>query len=96
MVADINPGSGGSNPYSLTVFNNELYFGADDGTNGIELWKYDGTNTPSMVADISSTGSSSPGGFTVLNNELYFQANDGTNGIELWKYDGTSISKYGC
>ena len=34
---DIYPGSGDSIPNYLTVFNNELYFGADDGTNGIEL-----------------------------------------------------------
>ena len=40
-------------PSHLTVFNNELYFGADDGTNGYELWKYDGVNAPSMVADIN-------------------------------------------
>ena len=49
---DINSGSGSSNLGYLTVFNNELYFRAYDGTNGDELWKYDGTNAPSMVADI--------------------------------------------
>ena len=44
-VADIHPGSGNS-------FNNELYFEATDGINGDELWKFDGANAPSMVADI--------------------------------------------
>ena len=38
--------------YELVVYNNKLYFGADDGTSGMELWVYDGTNTPTMVADI--------------------------------------------
>ena len=37
MVADIRPGSGSSLPRHLTVFNNELYFQANDGTNGQEL-----------------------------------------------------------
>ena len=52
MVADINSGSDNSNPNDFIVFNNELYFEADDGTNGNELWKYDGVNAPSMIADI--------------------------------------------
>ena len=39
-------------PNDFIVFNNELYFEANDGTNGNELWKYDGVNAPSMVADI--------------------------------------------
>jgi hypothetical protein len=39
MVIDINPGAGHSNPGDFTVFNGALYFSADDGTNGHELWK---------------------------------------------------------
>ena len=56
------------------------------------MWKYDGTNAPSMVAGIISGSGISDPGFTniVFNNELYFSAYDGTNGLELWKYDGTN------
>ena len=39
MVRDINP-SGSSFPYHLTEVNGTLFFIADDGTNGYELWKY--------------------------------------------------------
>ena len=39
MVKDINSGSGSSSPYYLTAVGNTLYFRADDGTNGDELWK---------------------------------------------------------
>ena len=92
---DINPGSGGSTPESLTVFNNELYFSAYDATNGYELWKYDGTNAPSMVANINpGSGNSYPESLTVFNNELYFSADDGTNGVELWKYTQQTTITY--
>ena len=40
MIVDINSGSSHSGPDYLTVFNNELYFRADDGISGDELWKY--------------------------------------------------------
>ncbi len=90
MVADIEPNvQSGSSPTDLVVFNNALYFEANVGTSGDELWKYDGTSA-SMVADIYPNGNSNPNGFIVFNNELYFQANDGTNGNELWKYDGVN------
>ena len=89
LLIDIKFGSF-SDPAYLTVFNNELYFSAYEGTNGRELWKYDGANAPSMVADINPSGDSYPTYLTVFNNELYFRAYDGTNGYELWKYDGTN------
>ena len=95
MVYDIYSGSTGSYPADLTVFNDELYFRATDGTNGSELWKYDGLNAPSMVADIyfgSSNGY--PFGLTVFNNELCFTADDGTNGYELWKYSQQTTVTY--
>ena len=38
MVKDINSGSGSSSPYSLTAIGNTLYFTANDGTNGFELY----------------------------------------------------------
>ena len=50
----------------MAVYNNKLYFSADDGTHGRELWVYNSTNadiapTLTMVADIAQgLGSSSP------------------------------------
>ena len=83
--------SDSSYPNDLIVFNNALYFEAYDGTNGYELWKYDGVNAPSVVVDIyPGSSSSSPNDFIVFNNALYFEAYDGNNGRELWKYDGVN------
>jgi ELWxxDGT repeat protein len=97
LVADINPnGSGLVSSPDFAVYNNKLYFQADDGTNGRELWVYDGSSAPTMVADINPngahpSGSSNPTGMTVFAQKLYFGADDGTtNGSELWVLDGSS------
>jgi ELWxxDGT repeat protein len=91
MVADINP-SGDSSPADLTVFNNELYFQADDGSSGQELWKYDGTGV-SMLLDISpgSADGVPDDGMVIVGNALYFAGDDGFNGEDLWSTDGTGL-----
>ena len=89
MVKDINSGDDSSDPYYLTAVGNTLYFQADNGINGEELWKSDGTEAGTvMVKDINSGGNSSvPSEFTVIGNTLYFAATEfGTNGSELWMY----------
>ena len=89
LVKDINP-TGGSYPQYLAVFNGNLFFQANGGTNGAELWKSDGTGAgTTMVKDINPTGDSNPGSFAAFSGSLYFQANDGVYGTELWKSDGT-------
>jgi len=67
-----------------------LYFRADDGVNGSELWVYDGVSAPTMVADINSAGQSQPNELTPFKGRLFFRADDGVNGTELWSYDGNS------
>ena len=39
LIKDINPGSGSSDPQHMTKVGSTVYFTADDGTNGRELWK---------------------------------------------------------
>ena len=91
LVTDINEGSESSDPSSMTVFNDKLYFAADDGINGAELWSYDKTNGAVLIADIrAGSNSSNPNWLLVFKDKLYFAANDGINGIELWSYDSTN------
>ncbi len=98
---NIRASSDSSSPEGITIYNNRLIFGADDGGFGREVWFYDGQTSPTptwpgnyaLVADIhtgSSTDHSDPKGFTVYNSKLYFSATNGTAGEELWVYDGSS------
>jgi len=89
QVADIYPGATSSAASYLTEYSGKLYFTANDGTHGYELWEYDGISSPKMTAEIwSGAGSGSPVDFAVFDGKLYFSANDGTHGRELWVYDG--------
>ena len=107
MVEDLYPGTYydqnaqtfraySSDPGPFTKFNGELFFPANDGDHGFELWKTDGTKDGTvLVKDIA------PGAFdglpyggvysflTPIGGELYFAADDGDHGEELWKTDGT-------
>ena len=43
----------GSNPSQLTEINGVIYFTADDGENGRELWRLDERGNPEPVSDIN-------------------------------------------
>src|SRR5262249_55268038 len=86
LVADINPGSGGSLPNELTAVGGTLYFTAFDTEHGIELWKSDGTTEgTALVADIQpGSEGSNPRNLAFVHGALYFSADDGKNGREPW------------
>jgi ELWxxDGT repeat protein len=104
LLADLRPGEGsygyiyGSSPDNLVEFNDKLYFAADDGENGRELFVSDGTaEGTQLLADLrpgeSSYGyiyGSSPDNLVEFNDKLYFTANNGESGNELFVSDGTA------
>lgn len=84
LVYAINA-TGNANPSSFFNYGTKLYFTADNGTAGAEMWKFDGSNTPSLVADIANgAAASDPTGYTLYNYTMYFSANDGSSGKELY------------
>ena len=75
-----------------------LYFDADDGSSGKELWAHDTSNASTWrVADIDSgSGDSYPGNYMAIlvGDTLYFSANDGSSGYELWAHDTSNASTW--
>jgi ELWxxDGT repeat protein len=96
MVKDIRPGSGYGFSFTLTDtlinVNGTLFFTANNGVNGVELWKSNGTAAGTvMVKDIRPGAlTSGPSLLTNVNGTLFFVANDGVTGPELWKSNGTA------
>ncbi len=79
---------------NLTVFRDQLFFSASDGTSGtgVELYKASKSNSVSLVKDIySSYYSSNPSYLTVLDTaQMLFSAGNNTYGTELYTTDGTT------
>jgi ELWxxDGT repeat protein len=93
-LTDLNQLSADSNPHSLVNFQGELYFAANDGIHGNQLWKSNGkAGGTAMVTDINpgtgGQGGLDPGNLTAVGNTLFFSGTDGVHGYELWKSDGT-------
>ncbi|MGB0120937.1 MAG: hypothetical protein WBP55_08305 [Solirubrobacterales bacterium] len=98
MVEDINPAAAHGLPNAFTPqptddyveFEGNLYFRANDGVNGFELWRSDGTEVGTyMLKDITGGaggGMEFGGSFEKLGDELLFGWNFG-----LYKTDGTEL-----
>ena len=68
-----------------------IYFNANDGINGNELWAHDiSKSSTSQVADINSgSGGSNPGQYMeiLVGDIIYMDADDGVTGCELWSFE---------
>jgi len=82
-------GSSGSNIRYLTNINGMLYFQADNGTNGRELWFSDGTAAGTMlVKDFTGdSGDSAPLRMIEVAGKLFVVATTEAFGEELWVAD---------
>ncbi len=76
--------------------NGTLFFSANDGTHGDELWESNGSAAGTfMVKDINpGSNGSYPYGLTNVNGTLFFEANDGTHGYNLWESNGSAAGTF--
>jgi ELWxxDGT repeat protein len=91
LVADIHPGPIGSKLLLGAAVGSTLFFAADDGVNGFELWKTDGTaGGTTLVHDLEpGSGGAFIERITAFAGGVVYVAK--TNGVarELWWSDGT-------
>ncbi len=90
------PPSGSAHPGPFTVAGTNAFFEADDGVDGRELWKTDGTAAGTqLVKDIvGGPDGSNPAELTNVNGELYFTFGNiyfDNTFSDLWKSDGTLV-----
>ena len=98
LVKDITPtspttGSGGFG--AMAEFNGRLFFPADDGVAGNELWSSDGSTAGTkLVKDVApGDGDGVPGGSAsylagaALGSAFIFAGDDGVTGLEVYKRD---------
>jgi len=79
QVKDIWPGTISSNVSNPIVYANKIFFVADDGTNGREVWLSDGTESGTLILKDIRTDlgfGSFPNSFTIANDLLFFSASD--------------------
>ncbi|MAT41456.1 MAG: hypothetical protein CL609_03870 [Anaerolineaceae bacterium] len=99
LVKDIYPGETDSinyyDEFSFTAYDNNLFFFANDGVHGYELWRSDGTTDGTMMVKDISLGANNSieyyynSSLVISNDMLFFQATDSISGRELWRSDGT-------
>jgi ELWxxDGT repeat protein len=93
MLKDVNACDASSSPTELTQLGNIVYFFADDGIHGKELWRTDGTAGGTYMVIDTIPGSSGLGDGAPLTTDgtsLYYVYRNAPVGDQIWTSDGTA------
>jgi len=92
LVKDIQPGTVGSAPAVMTELDGVIYFRANDGTTGAEIWRSNGTAAGTyLLKDVNpGSGNGQNGLFWPYRGRLYYYGGNPTYGFELMATDGTA------
>ena len=95
LLADLNQTApdADSNPTGLVVFEDVLYFAADNGVDGEELYSYEYKDPAPEIIDIfEGPDGSAPSDMFAWGDQLYFSAMPSTaTGRELMAFDGDDV-----
>jgi ELWxxDGT repeat protein len=91
VVKDINPGQASSTPQMFVRFGRSVFFRANDGEHGVELWRTDGTSGgTTLVIDLFQGSSNGlPGNLRVAGGSLYFHGFTEPTGSKVFRSNGT-------
>jgi ELWxxDGT repeat protein len=79
----------------LALWNGALYYGAQDSTSGVELWRFNGS-TQTRLTDIHpGVADAYPESIYPTVNGVYFRAQTSTHGMELYRYDRSVAFRVG-
>src|SRR5262249_43822488 len=78
-------------PSDFANLGGTLFFVANDGSDGRELWRSDGTPAGTVLVKDLFPGlpGSGPSDLTVFNGRVFFAANDGVTGSAVWSAGNT-------
>lgn len=98
LVQDLNTRTLRSDPFGFTGVNGILYFAADDGLHGRELWRSDGTSAGTWLVKDLLPGwqGSSPEQIQAdqQGNFYFLTRTPDSNTRGIWKSDGTAAGTY--
>ena len=92
LVKDIRVGSSNGSPFAFFIFNNKLYFSANDGT-GSDLWTTDGTDAGTTKIDLFPGVTEAVQRAIELDGKVYMtgiSTTGDTNDLIVW--DGTTAT----
>ncbi|KAA0168370.1 hypothetical protein FNF28_02530 [Cafeteria roenbergensis] len=88
LVRDIHAGTRGADISDITVLGDKIYFGANDGIHGNELWCANASLSVWMLNDtIPGSGGLSPTQLGSYNGSVFFRGVTDETGSELWEYN---------